>query len=155
MDANDLASFMEDEGIQGEIVFLTVETPTVEAAAAAVGVHQGQIGKSILFFAQGNPLLIIANGSTRVSYIRLAKYLGINRKKLKLAKANQVLETTGYPVGTVPPFGHRRPIKTLIEQGVLAEKEIYAGGGAINALLRMATAELVHVTGATVIDLGS
>jgi prolyl-tRNA editing enzyme YbaK/EbsC (Cys-tRNA(Pro) deacylase) len=146
---------MEDEGIQGEIVFLAVETPTVEAAAAAAGVRQNQIGKSILFFAQGNPILIIANGSTRVSYKKLARYLGINRKKLKLAKADQVEETSGFPVGTVPPFGHRRPIETLVEQGVLAEKEIYAGGGAINALLRLATAELVYVTGATVIDLRS
>lgn len=155
MDANDLASFMEDEGIQGKIVFLAVKTPTVEAAAAAVGARQDQIGKSILFFAAGKPLLIIANGSTRVSYKRLAQYLGINRKKLKLAKASQVEETTGYPVGTVPPFGHRRPIETLVEKGVLAEKEIYAGGGAINGLLRLATAELVQVTGATVIDLSS
>jgi len=153
MDANDLAAYIEDFCIQAEIIFLKLKTPTVEAAAKAVGVEPEQIGKSILFLADGEPYLVIANGTTRVGYKALADYLGINRKKLKLAKSDEVMAFTGYPVGTVPPFGHRRPLPTLIERAVLEQKELYAGGGEINALLRIKTAELRHVTEATVLSL--
>lgn len=153
MDVNDLAAFMEDKGIQGKIVFLDVATPTVEAAAAAVGVQPVQIGKSLLFLTPGEPILVIACGTTPVSYKRLAQYLGINRKKLKLAKAAEVLSVTGYPVGTVPPFGHRRPLSTLIESDVINQKDLYAGGGSINALVHLSTDELRRVTKAEIVTL--
>lgn len=153
MNVNDLAAFMEDKGILGDIVFLDDETLTVEAAAAAVGVQLEQIGKSLLFLSPDEPILVIACGTTRVSYKRLAQYLGINRKKLKLAKAAEVLKVTGYPVGTVPPFGHRRPLSTLIESDVINQDNLYAGGGAINALVHLSTAELRRVTGAEIVNL--
>lgn len=153
MDVNDLAAFMEDKGIQGEIVYLDEDTPTVEAAAAAVDVQPEQIGKSLLFLTPDEPILVIACGTTRVSYKRLAKHLGINRKKLKLAKATEVFSVTGYPVGTVPPFGHRRPLATLIESDVLNQKDLYAGGGAINVLIHLSTEELRQVTKAEIVNL--
>jgi prolyl-tRNA editing enzyme YbaK/EbsC (Cys-tRNA(Pro) deacylase) len=154
LDSRDLASFIAREGIVAEIVRLQVETPTVEAAAAAVGVPSVQIGKSLLFLAHGEPLLVIANGTTPVAYKRLADHLAIGRKRLRLANAEQVLDLTGYPVGTVPPFGHRRPLATLLERGVLDQQTLFVGGGEINALLRIDVAELGRVTGAQVVDLG-
>jgi prolyl-tRNA editing enzyme YbaK/EbsC (Cys-tRNA(Pro) deacylase) len=153
MNVNDLAAFMEDRGIQGKIVFLDEETPTVEAAAAAVDVRPEQIGKSLLFLTPAEPILVIACGTTPVSYKRLAQHLGINRKKLKLAKAAEVLSITGYTVGTVPPFGHRRPLTTLIESDVINQKDLYAGAGAINALVLLSTEELRLVTRAEIVNL--
>jgi prolyl-tRNA editing enzyme YbaK/EbsC (Cys-tRNA(Pro) deacylase) len=153
MDATDLANYIREQGIEAEIVHLALETPTVEAAAVAMGVRPAQIGKSILFLADGEPRLVIANGTTRVNYKPLAQYLDISRKKLKLANAEQVLAITGYPVGTVPPFGHQERVDTIIESGVLNEAQIYAGGGAINALVRLMTAELLRVTKGTVVSL--
>ncbi|MCI0397526.1 MAG: YbaK/EbsC family protein [Chloroflexi bacterium] len=151
--ADDLARFIAAQGIAAEIIHLETDTPTVEAAAEAAGVQPDQIGKSILFLADGAPMLVIANGLTRVDYKRLAHHLGLNRKRIRLANAEQVQAITGYPVGTVPPFGHKRSLPTLLEAGILAQEELYAGGGAINALLRISTAELQRVTGATVISL--
>ena len=148
MDDKDLDSFINKEGIEAEIVYLTEETPTVEAAAAAVGVHPDQIGKSLLFLADGKPLLVIANGTSRVGYKRLAQHLGLNRKRLKMANAEQVLDITGFPVGTVPPFGHKGPLTTVVVESVFDQEVIYAGGGAINALLRLTTNELQRVIGA-------
>jgi hypothetical protein len=77
----------------------------------------------------------------------------ISRRRLKLAKADEVLEITGYPVGTVPPFGHNLPIPTIIEANVVEQKELYAGGGEINALIRLKTAELQRVLQAPILPL--
>jgi prolyl-tRNA editing enzyme YbaK/EbsC (Cys-tRNA(Pro) deacylase) len=153
MDANDLARFIVKNSIEAELVFLSVETPTVEAAATAVGVTPSQIGKSLLFLVSGDPILVIANGLTRVDYKSLASYLKVSRKRLRLANASQVFEVTGYQVGTVPPFGHKIHLKTLVEEMVAEEEEIYAGGGAINALLRISTSELLRATKATSVKL--
>lgn len=153
MDSTDLQQFLENQGIEAEIVHLTVETPTVKAAARAVGCEPEQIGKSILFLADGTPHLVIANGTTRVGYKALADHLAINRKRLKMASPSQVLDITGYPVGTVPPFGHKSRLPTIIEAQVMAQDVVYAGGGAINALMRLTTDELLRVSVGTIVSL--
>ena len=153
MDEQDLTRFIQQQGIVAELVLLDAETPTVQAAAAAVGVAPDQIGKSILFMADGQPVLVVANGTTRVGYKPLADYLGISRRRLKLANSSQVLLTTGYPVGTVPPFGHKIPLQTILEVSVLNQKELFTGGGSMQTLLRIQVNELVRATAAKIISL--
>jgi prolyl-tRNA editing enzyme YbaK/EbsC (Cys-tRNA(Pro) deacylase) len=151
--ATDLAYYIQEQGITAELIHLPEETPTVEAAAAAVNAHPDQIGKSILFLADDAPYLIIANGLNRVDYKQLADYLGMSRRRLKLAKAPEVLAITGYPVGTVPPFGHNQTLPTIIEGNVMVQQELYVGGGEINALIHLTTAELQRATQAPIIPL--
>ena len=153
MDEQDLTYFIQKQGIVAELVLLETETRTVEAAAAAVGVSPEQIGKSILFIADGQPVLVIANGPARVGYKLLADYLGISRRQLKLAGATQVLETTGYPVGTVPPFGHKIKIRTILEAKVMTQQELFTGGGSIQILLQIKVDELLRATAAEIIPL--
>jgi prolyl-tRNA editing enzyme YbaK/EbsC (Cys-tRNA(Pro) deacylase) len=153
MDSRDLQRFIDEMGVEARIVHLDNETPTVEEAARAVGCLPEQIGKSILFLADGRPCLVVANGVTRVGYKALADHLGVSRRRLKLAKPDTVLDLTGYPVGTVPPFGHKQALPTIVEARVLEQEMVYAGGGAINALMRLATAELLRVSQADVVSL--
>ena len=49
-----LARFIAEHGIAAEIVPVAVETPTVPAAAAALGVSTAQIIKSLLFMVATN-----------------------------------------------------------------------------------------------------
>jgi prolyl-tRNA editing enzyme YbaK/EbsC (Cys-tRNA(Pro) deacylase) len=153
MDEQDLTYYIQKQGIVAELVLLEAETVTVEAAAAAVGVKPEQIGKSILFMADGQPVLVIASGPARVGYKLLADYLGISRRQLKLAGATQVLETTGYPVGTVPPFGHKIKIRTILEAKVMTQQELFTGGGSIQILLHIKVDELLRATAAEIIPL--
>lgn len=158
MDTNNLARYVEEESIAAEIIFLKEATPTVAAAAEAAGVHPRQIGKSLLFMIKEGedefrPLLVISNGLSRVGYKKLAAYLDISRRRVRIATPTQVKAVTGYEVGTVPPFGHRQPLPTLLDESIMALDEIYAGGGAINALVRLSVGELQRVLDAEVVDL--
>ena len=152
MDATRIAAYLREHGIAGEVVFLPEHVPTVEAAARAVGASVERVVKSVLFLADSSPVLVIANGTQRVDYKRVADTLHLSRKRLKLADALTVLEITGFPVGTVPPFGHKTRLRTLIDAGVLAQPEVYAGGGAIDALVRITPAEIVRATGAETVN---
>ena len=158
MDAQDLARYIEANGIDAEMVFLTETTPTVEAAAEAVGVQPAQIAKSVLFVVKEKedgvrPQLVVSNGLSRVSYRMLADHLGISRKRVRMARPPEVQEMTGYAVGTVPPFGHASPLPTLLDASVMEQREVFAGGGAINALIRLSVADLQRVLNAEVVPL--
>ncbi len=151
----DLQRYIKQKGITATIVRLPTETPTVDLAAEAVGVAPSQIGKSLLFLVSGNPVLVIGNGNSRIAYKSLAQHYGVNRKQVRLAKPKQVIALTGYPVGTVPPFGHMAPIPTVIETHVMQQDEIYVGGGADDALMLVETEELLRVTGAEIVSLAT
>ena len=150
---DDLRAYMAQEGISGEIVYLDVPTPTVETAAAAVGVQPDQIVKSLLFLVKDKAVLAVTCGVLRVEKRILARKYDVGRKKIELADAATVLATIGYPVGTVPPFGHRTPIPTLLDQRVLDHDEVYAGGGGENALVRVNSSEIQKYSEAEVLDL--
>lgn len=147
LDSSTLSQFVLAQGIQAEILRLTAETPTVAAAAAVMGVAPEQIIKSVLFLADGAPVLVVTNGLARIAWKRLADYLGVSRRRLKTAVADQVLAITGYPVGAVPPFGHLAPLRTVVDTAVYDQSTVYGGGGEIHALMRLTTAELRRVVG--------
>ena len=151
MDATDLARFIKQNQIAAEIVHLPMKTPTVADAAEALGVRPQQIVKSLLFLAAGEPVLVVTNGVTRVQRKRLADVVGMSRRRVKIASAEQVAVIAGYVVGAVPPFGHPSKLRTLLDVGVLEETAVYGGGGDINALAHITTLELKRVTTAEVV----
>ena len=153
LNATDLQRFMDSRGIPGEILILDVPTPTVEAAAQALGVQPRQIVKSVLFTVFDEGLLTISGGDQLVERRVIASLFGVSRKKVKLAPPDVVLNLTGFAVGTVPPFGHRTQLRALLDPRVLEFDEIFAGGGTHHALVRLNPLDIVKTTQAEIIDL--
>ncbi len=160
LDSSDLQSFMVAHSVQGEILRLSVPTPTVETASQAAGVHLDQIVKSILFLVEDGAgaepyqaVLAIACGTAHVEQRAIAAHFGVGRKRIKLASPDRVRSITGYDVGALPPFGHCQPLPTLLDPRVLALPVVYAGGGAENALVRLDPHDILRVTQAVVMDL--
>jgi prolyl-tRNA editing enzyme YbaK/EbsC (Cys-tRNA(Pro) deacylase) len=151
--APELDGYIRAHGISGEILHLSVLTPTVESAAQAVGAKPEQIIKSILFLVDEQPVLAIACGTSNIARRAIADLYGVGKKRVKLASPEMVLEISGYEVGAMPPFGHYQPLTTLIDRRVLNVSEAYAGGGADNALVRLNPQEILMATGAKVLDL--
>lgn len=150
---HELAEYMQAHGIQGEILHLSVPTPTVEAAAQAVSASPEQIIKSILFMVDDQPVLAVACGKSTIDRRAIADLNRVGKKKVKLATPGMVLDISGYEVGAMPPFGHRQPLTTVIDPRVFDSSESYAGGGAENALVRINPQEILRATNAKVLDL--
>lgn len=150
---HELVEYMQAHGIQGEILHLSVPTPTVEAAAQAVNASPEQIIKSILFIVDDQPVLAVACGKSTIDRRAIADMNRVGKKRVKLATPGMVLDISGYEVGAMPPFGHRQPLTTVIDPHVFESSESYAGGGAENALVRLNPQEILRVTGAQVLDL--
>jgi prolyl-tRNA editing enzyme YbaK/EbsC (Cys-tRNA(Pro) deacylase) len=149
----DLQSFMSVQDISGEILYLDSLTLTVEGAAQAVGTSVEQIVKSILFLVNDRPILAITCGKAHVDRKAISSLFGVGKKKVKLASPEVVLRETGFGVGSMPPFGHRNRLTTLVDQRVLGQREVFAGGGAANALVKLNPQQLLRITNAQVMDL--
>ncbi len=138
----DLQAYIDTHQLEAEILHLAEETSTVPEAARVVGCAPEQIVKSVLFVVNGEPFLCIASGSEPISQRNLAARLGVGKKRVKLAKADEVLRHTGYAVGSVPPIGHATSLATFIDPRVLEQGEVYGGGGDSATLMRISAADL-------------
>lgn len=151
-----LVRYIQHHAIAATLIQPSQETPTVALAARALGCQPEQIIKSVLFLVrdgqQAAPLLVIANGTTQIDFRKLADLLGVGRKRIRLAPAEDVLALTGYPAGGVPPFGFPRPLPTCIDHRVFDQAVVYGGGGDDHTMMRITPAELLRVTEAQIVD---
>ncbi|MEE8229268.1 MAG: YbaK/EbsC family protein [candidate division NC10 bacterium] len=141
---------MAERGIAGEIIRPGAPTPTVEAAAVALGVSLEEVVKSLLFLVDRHPYLVIVRGTARVNTKKLLK--GVGGKKARIATREEVERITGFPVGGTPPFAHREALPVLIDRAVLSMEEVYAGGGSTDVMLRIRAADLLSASGGRVVD---
>jgi Cys-tRNA(Pro) deacylase len=145
----ELAAELRRLGIEAEIAAPGVPMPTVEAAAAAMGVEPSRILKSILFqSADGRCVMAIASGRARIDAKRLATLAGLPR--VRLAPPEVVLAITGYPAGGTPPIGHRERFPVFIDDQAAAQDWAWGGGGREDLLVRVTPQLIVQLTGAQV-----
>lgn len=124
------------------------KTETAQASAAALGVETGRIIKSLVFSAQGQPVVALVPGDRRADTKAIAALLGA--KKVRMADPEMVLEWTGFVVGAVPPLGHLRNIPILMDEGIPRDGAIYPAAGEINNAFETTFAKLREMTGARV-----
>lgn len=99
-----------------------------EQAAADRGQRPSQVVRSILFrISEDEFVMALVAGPAQISWKELRKLLG--RSRITMATEEEVLQVTGYKVGTVGPFGLLNQVAVLIEAGVLEEEEISIGSG--------------------------
>ncbi|MFJ8083666.1 YbaK/EbsC family protein [Streptomyces sp. NPDC096205] len=145
-------ALLEDglEGLLRRVRRFPEATRTAAEAAAAIGCELGQICKSLIFAADGVPVLVLMDGASRVDVERVREALGA--RKVTRADAGVVRETTGYAIGGVPPFGHRTRTTVLADRGLLAHSEVWAAAGDPHAVFPIAPDALVAHAGATLVD---
>ncbi|MBI4787838.1 MAG: YbaK/EbsC family protein [Chloroflexi bacterium] len=119
---------------------------SVEQAARERGQEPEQVVRSIVFrLAQDNFAMVLIAGTLQVSWPALRSFLGQSR--LTMASEDQVLSTTGYPVGAVSPFGLPAPMRILVDQSVLLHAETSIGSGERYATVILRTEDLLKALG--------
>jgi len=134
-------------GIPGEIVVLPDAASTAALAAAALGVEVGAIANSLVFWSDGEPLLVMTSGAHRVDTAALAERLG--RTGIARATPEQVREATGQAIGGVAPTGHPAPLVTVVDEALADYPEIWAAGGTPHTVFPLTYDELVRLTDGT------
>ena len=87
--------------------------------------------------------MVLVAGREQVDWKKLRQYVG--RSRVRMATEEEVLEVTGYRIGTVSPFGLKNEVKVLIDASVLKEEEISIGSGIRNMAIIMKSVNLRQV----------
>lgn len=133
-------------GVEAEVVEIPEGTPTAAAAAAALGVEVGRIANSLVFTADGEPLLVLTSGAHRVDTAALGARIGASVKR---ADPETVRAATGFPIGGVAPVGFPGPVRVLVDEDLLVYGTVWAAGGTPHTLFEITPADLVRATGGT------
>jgi prolyl-tRNA editing enzyme YbaK/EbsC (Cys-tRNA(Pro) deacylase) len=134
----------------GRVVILPDSVHTAALAAEALGCEVGAIANSLLFDAEGSPVLILTSGSHRVDTAATAGRIGV--PALKRATPEFVREHTGHVIGGVSPLGHPSPVPTYLDVALRRYDEIWAAAGHPAAVFFTTYDELLAMTGATEVE---
>jgi Cys-tRNA(Pro) deacylase len=131
------------------------ETPvdSFEKAASDRGQRPSQIVRTILFrVSEDEFALALVAGPGQISWKLLRKLLG--KSRITMATEEEVLTVTGYRPGTVGPFGLLKPVRMLVEAGLLKEEEVSIGSGMRDTAVIIKSADLLKALGdAEVVEL--
>ena len=137
-------------GGTGQVVILPDSVHTAALAAEALGCEVGAIANSLLFDADGSPVLILTSGAHRVDTATAAAAIGVDR--LRRASPEFVREHTGQVIGGVSPIGHPAPVPTYLDSWLRRYDTVWAAAGHPAAVFSTTYDELLAMTGATEID---
>ena len=140
------------KGVELDVVSFEQSTHTAEEAARAVGAEVGQIVKSLVFVVPGTdgpePVLVLVSGANRVDVGRLAAVL--TEPRIRRATADEARQLTGFVIGGIPPFGHRQPVRTVMDPDLGRFPTVWAAAGSSNAVFEMPPASLRMLANAVV-----
>ena len=139
-------------GVETNIVETLEGSPTAATAAAQLDIEVGQVCNSLVFNADGRPLLILASGGHKVDVYRVAAELGCD--SIHRPDADFVREHTGQPIGGVAPLGHPKRIRTIVDVHLASWDTVWAAGGHPHYVFPTSFDELVRITEGEPLDVG-
>jgi prolyl-tRNA editing enzyme YbaK/EbsC (Cys-tRNA(Pro) deacylase) len=126
-------------------------TRTAEDAAREIGTEVARIVKSLVFVADGSPIIALCSGRTRVDEALLAKAVGV--VSVSRATADLAKGATGYAIGGVPPFAHSTECAVVADEALLGFDLVWAAAGLPDAVFAIAPTDLVRVANAKVVPI--
>ena len=134
--AQRLQERLHELGLDVVIRELSDSTRTAQEAADAAGAELGQIVKSLVFMDDDGALLCLCAGDRRVDTAKLGN--GVRQ-----AKGDEVREATGFAIGGVPPLGHERPVRTVVDESLRRFDTVWCAGGTPHAVFPVETEALI------------
>lgn len=143
---------LDAAGVTGRIIETVEPSPTAATAAAQLDIEVGQVCNSLLFDADGEPLLVLTSGGHKADTHRLAAFVGAT--SVHRPNADFVREHTSQPIGGVAPVGHPHPIRTIVDTALGTWDVVWAAGGHPHYVFPTSFDELVRITDGTPFDVG-
>ncbi|MEK6964095.1 MAG: YbaK/EbsC family protein [Nanoarchaeota archaeon] len=142
-----LKTFLNDWKSTAEHLHFELPCHSVAEAAVAAKASPEDFIKSIVFVGSGKAVIVIVRGVHKADGKKVGAYVG---SEVTMAKPEEVLSMTGYPIGGVPPVGYEA--RFLIDLEVMKCEVVIGGGGSDKALLKITTEEIKRLTNGEVVD---
>lgn len=145
-------AYAAERDVAIDIRRFSASTRTAVDAAREIGVSVGEIVKSLVFLADGRPVVVLCCGDRRVSEQRLREALGAS--SVRRATADEAKRFTGYAIGGVPPFAHETACEMVIDDGMSRFQTVWAAAGLPDAVFEIAVADLCGLSDAKTARIG-
>lgn len=139
-------------GVAGTVRALPEPAPTAATAAAQLGVVVGAIANSLVFDADGEPLLVLTSGAHRADTFALAGLC--DASQVRRATPEFVRRHTGQPIGGVAPVGHPHPLRTVVDVELSRHDVVWAAGGHPHYVFPTSYDELLRITAGEAAEVG-
>ena len=126
-------------------------TRTAADAAAAIGVPVGAIVKTLVFLVDDQSVVAMVSGDNQLDEAKLAKAAGGSSSRRP--DANTVRDATGFPIGGIPPCGHRRKLPSYVDDDLFRFDVVWAAAGTPHINFSVTPEQLVVISGAMTADL--
>jgi prolyl-tRNA editing enzyme YbaK/EbsC (Cys-tRNA(Pro) deacylase) len=142
-------AFLAERAPDLRILELETSTATVPLAAAAHGVREAQIAKTLSLRVGDRSFLLVARGDARLDNAKAKRAFG---GKVSMLGAHEVEATTGHPVGGVCPFGLATPLAVYCDVSLREFDEVVPAAGSTHSAVRLSPARLADLAGAEWVD---
>jgi prolyl-tRNA editing enzyme YbaK/EbsC (Cys-tRNA(Pro) deacylase) len=146
-----VAAVLRGAGVDARLEEFEEVTPTVEAAARAIGCEPEEIVKSLVFVCDGRPVLALVPGDRRADPNKVSAVVGAGYARI--ARPEEVIAATGFEPGAVAPFPAAAVTRVLLEQELLLHETVWAGAGSTRHMVGLSPADLARVAHAEPADL--
>jgi len=137
---------LEKLNIPHQVFTHQTQVNSLEQAASDRNQRPEQVVRSIIFQIRPEEyLMVLVAGPAQIDWRKLRQL--VKRSRVRMATEEEVLEVTGYRVGTVSPFGLKNPVKILIDDSVLKEEEVSIGSGVRGVAIIMKSAAIQRALG--------
>jgi prolyl-tRNA editing enzyme YbaK/EbsC (Cys-tRNA(Pro) deacylase) len=141
--------YLEERGhAEDLLVFDDRSTKTCDLAAEAVGCEVGQIVKSLVFVADGTPVLALVAGDRRGDTAAIADLVGA--AEVRFADADTVRSATGYAIGGVSPFDLPEQLVVVVDESLRRFDVLYTAAGTPSSMVRFDSDALFALVGGRV-----
>ena len=143
-----VSEYLSKSGAKYEHREFDESTKSSVLAAQALGCSVEEIAKSVVFVGEKTAVVIIS-GDKRVDGTKLARVTGA---ELRVAKADEVRNRTGFPIGGVPPFPHGEGVVVLVDASLTRFGHVWAAAGTPHSVFGIGTPDLFRLLGSRPVD---
>ncbi|MFZ2097538.1 MAG: YbaK/EbsC family protein [Anaerolineales bacterium] len=147
-------AFLERHKIPYRVANFSPETPKgASSVAIALGLKDHQTIKTLIFETNKNErLLVMVGGDQNVVSGHLKKAVG--SRNIQLASPERVVETTGYKIGSIPPFGWQpEGFRSFLDLDMMNETILAVGAGVWGDEILISPVNLLIASRAMVVNL--
>lgn len=137
-------AYFKQYGLEDKILEFPVSSATVALAAQALGCEEKQIAKTLSFLVEGDPILIVAAGDTKIDN---PKFKAQFHQKAAMIPADRVENLIGHAVGGVCPFAVKPGVKVYLDRSLKRFQTVFPACGSANSAIELTIPELEKYSG--------
>lgn len=135
-----VSTFLRESGVEARIQEFPDGTASAQDAADAVGCDLAQIVKSLVFVCDDRPVVALVPGDRRGDPAKVAR--AAEAESARVAKAQEVEDSTGFAPGAVAPFPLPKIDAVLMDRALYHYDIVWAGAGSHKHVLGISPADL-------------